>query len=81
MTRSNPGGNSGVGVPNFRFDYVPEQEFLDIILSFKGCGAELGNAMKIFTTAQLGKDYCGLKRNQALSRRQKKRNPLGGSDR
>jgi hypothetical protein len=61
MTRSNPGDKSGVGVPNFEFDYVPEQEFLDIILSFKGCGAELGNAMKIFTTAQLGKDYSGLK--------------------
>lgn len=55
LTRKNPGDNSGVRVPNFEFDYVPEQEFLDIILSFKGCGAELGNAMKVFTTAQLGK--------------------------
>jgi len=62
LTRKNSGDNSGPGVPNFEFDYVPEQEFLDITLSFKGCGAELGNAMKIFTTAQLGKDYSGLKR-------------------
>lgn len=62
LTRHNPGDNSGVRVPNFEFDYVPEQEFLDIILSFKGCGAELGNAMKVFTTAQLGKNYSGLKR-------------------
>jgi fumarate hydratase subunit alpha len=62
LTRKNPGDNSGERVPNFEFDYVPEQEFLDIILSFKGCGAELGNAMKVFTTAQLGKDYSGLKR-------------------
>ena len=62
LTRKNPGDNSGERVPNFEFDYIPEQEFLDIILSFKGCGAELGNAMKVFTTAQLGKDYSGLKR-------------------
>jgi fumarate hydratase subunit alpha len=62
LTRQNPGDNSGDGVPNFEFDYIPEQEFLEIILSFKGCGAELGNAMKIFTPAQLGKDYSGLKR-------------------
>ena len=32
--------------------------------SFKGCGAELGNAMKIFTTAnlKLNQDFAGLKR-------------------
>lgn len=37
---------------------------MDFIISFKGCGAELGNAMKIFTTAtlKLDKDFEGLKR-------------------
>ncbi len=47
LTRKNPGDNSGIGVPNFEFIYKPEQEYVEHILSFKGCGAELGNAMKI----------------------------------
>ncbi len=64
LTRKNPGDNSGIGVPNFEFDYVPEQEYMEMFLSFKGCGAELANAMKIFTVAQLekGNDFAGLKR-------------------
>ena len=37
LTRENPGDNSGVGVPNFEFDYCPDQEYLDMLLSFKGC--------------------------------------------
>lgn len=62
LTRKNSGNNSGEGVPNFEFDYNPEQEYLEMIISFKGCGAELGNAMKIFTTAALGKNFSGLKK-------------------
>lgn len=64
LTRENPGDNSGIGVPNFEFDYVPDQEFLEMVVSFKGCGAELANAMQIFTVAKLekGTDYSGLKR-------------------
>lgn len=64
LTRENPGDNSGVGVPNFEIDYVPDQEHLDMLVSFKGCGAELANAMQIFTVAKLekGNDYAGLKR-------------------
>mgnify|MGYP001172781475 FL=1 len=64
LTRVNPGDNSGTGVPNFEFDYNPGQEYLEMIVSFKGCGAELANAMQIFTVAKLEKDknYAGLKR-------------------
>lgn len=64
LTRKNPGDNSGVGVPNFEFDYVPDQEYLEMLVSFKGCGAELANAMQIFTVAKLekGNNYAGLKR-------------------
>ncbi len=64
LTRHNPGDNSGVGVPNFEFDYVPGQEYLEMLVSFKGCGAELANVMKIFTVEQLKRDqgYAGLKR-------------------
>jgi len=64
LTRYNPGNNTGEGVPNIEYQYHPGQEYVDFIISFKGCGAELGNAMKIFTTAalKLDKDYEGLKR-------------------
>ncbi len=62
LTRKNPGDNSGVGVPNFEIKFVKGQKYIEHILSFKGCGAELGNAMKIMTTAQLGKNYVGLKK-------------------
>lgn len=62
LTRENSGDNSGEGVPNFEFDYNPKQDYLEMIVSFKGCGAELGNDMKIFTTPMLGKDLCGFKK-------------------
>ena len=64
LTRHNPGDNTGKGVPNIEYQYHPGQEYIDFIISFKGCGAELGNAMKIFTTAnlKLDKDYEGFKR-------------------
>ena len=64
LTRHNPGNNTGKGVPNIEYQYHPGQEYIDFIISFKGCGAELGNAMKIFTTAnlKLDKDFEGLKR-------------------
>lgn len=62
LTRKNYGDNSGIGVPNFEFDYIPGQKYIEMIISFKGCGAELGNAMKIMTTAQLGKNYSGMKK-------------------
>jgi len=64
LTRHNPGNNTGKGVPNIEYKYNPGQEYIDFIISFKGCGAELGNAMKIFTTAnlKLDQDFAGLKR-------------------
>ena len=64
LTRHNPGNNTGKGVPNIEYQYHPGQKYVDFIISFKGCGAELGNAMKIFTTAtlKLDKDFEGLKR-------------------
>ena len=62
LTRENPGDNSGIAVPNFEFNYIPGQEYIEHIISFKGCGAELGNAMKIMTTAMLGKNYVGFKK-------------------
>lgn len=62
MTRKNSGDNSGDGAPNFEWSYEPDLEYLEVIISLKGCGAELGNAMKIMTVPQLGKDYSGFKK-------------------
>ena len=62
LTRVNSGNNTGEGVPNVEFEYNPGQNYVDYIVSFKGCGAELGNAMQILTPAKLGKDLVGLKR-------------------
>lgn len=61
LTRQNPGDNSGYGVPNIEYQYCPDQQFIEMIISFKGCGAELGNVYKTMTTAQLGSDLKGLK--------------------
>lgn len=63
LNRTNPGDNSGEGTPNFEFQYRPNQEHLEIIISFKGCGAELGNVVKVMTTAQLGKNLDGFKKH------------------
>lgn len=63
LNRTNPGDNSGEGTPNFEYQYDSERDYLEIILSFKGCGAELGNVVKVMTTAQLGKNLSGLKKH------------------
>ena len=62
LNRTNPGDNTGSGTPNFEFQYEPAQEHLEVIISFKGCGAELGNVVKVMTTAQLGKELSGFKK-------------------
>lgn len=62
LTRANSGNNTGKGVPNIEYEYCPGQNYVDFIISFKGCGAELGNALQIMTPAKLGKNYVGLKR-------------------
>jgi fumarate hydratase subunit alpha len=61
LTRHNPGNNTGDGVPNVEYKFKPGQKFIEVIISFKGCGAELGNIYKTMTTAQLGDDLKGLK--------------------
>lgn len=62
LTRHNPGDSTGEGVPNIELRHVAGQKFVEIIMSAKGCGAELGNVAKILTPATLGKDYSGLKK-------------------
>jgi fumarate hydratase subunit alpha len=62
ITRRNPGDNSGVGVPDVEIEISPEQDYTELIISFKGCGAELANVVKVLTPAQVGKDGIGIKR-------------------
>lgn len=57
----NPGDSSGRGVPNYELRYEKDLPYCEIIVSAKGCGAELPNVAKILTPATLGKNYKGLK--------------------
>lgn len=61
LTRQNSGNNSGIGVPNIEYRHTSGQEFLEIIMSAKGCGAELANVSTVLTPATLGKNFSGLK--------------------
>ncbi len=62
LTRHNSGDSSGQGIPNFELQYRKGQEYLEVIMSAKGCGAELGNISKILTPATLGEKLVGLKK-------------------
>jgi len=61
LTRKNTGDNSGTGVPNIELEYDSALDFLEVLISFKGCGAELGNALRVFTPAQIGENAIGVK--------------------
>lgn len=62
LTRFNPGDSSGRGVPNYELRYQKDLPYCEIVVSAKGCGAELPNVAKILTPATLGKNYKGLKK-------------------
>jgi len=55
ITRKNPGDNSGVGVPDVEIEYDPNTDHADFVISFKGCGAELANVLRVLTPAQVNK--------------------------
>ncbi|RLG60948.1 fumarate hydratase [Candidatus Geothermarchaeota archaeon] len=62
ITRKNPGDNSGIGVPDVEIEYDPNADYVDLIISFKGCGAELANTLKVLTPAQVGREGTGIKK-------------------
>ena len=62
ITRKNSGDNSGIGVPDVEIEYRPDADYVDFIVSFKGCGAELANISKVLTPAQVGKNGVGIKK-------------------
>ncbi len=62
ITRINTGDNSGTGIPDIDIAYNPEADYMDVVISFKGCGAELANSLKVLTPAQSGQDGIGIKK-------------------
>lgn len=62
ITRKNPGDSSGVGVPEVEVELDPDVDYAEFIISFKGCGSELANVLRVLTPAQLGRDGVGIKK-------------------
>lgn len=62
LTRKNPGDNSGIGVPDVEIEYIPDENYLELIASFKGCGAELANVLKVLTPSQVGTNGDGIRK-------------------
>lgn len=62
LTRKNNGDNSGYRAPNMEYEFEKDLDYVEIIASFKGCGVEVFNKMKVFTLPELGQEYQGLKR-------------------
>ncbi len=51
VTRKNPQTSIGEGLPIIYWDFVPENDFLDILMIPKGSGSENMSAMKMFIPA------------------------------
>lgn len=62
LTRKNNGDNSGYRVPNIEYEFQKGIDYIQVVPSFKGCGVELCNRMKVFTIAEIGPRYEGIKR-------------------
>jgi fumarate hydratase subunit alpha len=62
ISRRNSGDNSGMAVPDVELEYVPDKDYAEFIISFKGCGAELANVLRVLTPAQVGKNGVGIKK-------------------
>ena len=62
LTRRNNGDNSGYRAPNIEYEYRKGIDYIQIIPSFKGCGVELFNKVKVFTLPEIGEAYEGIKR-------------------
>jgi fumarate hydratase subunit alpha len=62
ISRKNPGDNSGIGVPDLEIEFDPNLESMEVLASFKGCGAELVNVQKVLTPTDVGINGIGIKR-------------------
>jgi len=62
ITRKNPGDNSGMGIPDVEVELAPDADYADFIISFKGCGAELANVLRVLTPLQVGRGGIGIKK-------------------
>ncbi|MEM3404703.1 MAG: fumarate hydratase [Nitrososphaerales archaeon] len=62
FSRENSGDNSGLGIPDVEIESNPDLDYLELTLSFKGCGSELANRIQVLTPAQIGEKGRGIKR-------------------
>ena len=62
FTRKNTGNNFGENVPDIEIYHDNNLEYVELVFSFKGCGAELFNAFKVFKPADIGKNAEGIKK-------------------
>lgn len=59
LTRHNPGDSSGRGVPNYELRYEKDLPYCEIIVSAKGCGAELPQRCQDPDPGHLGQELQG----------------------
>lgn len=62
LTRKNNGDNSGHRAPNIEYRFEKNLNHIEIIASFKGCGVEVFNKMKVFTYAEMGEKFSGIRK-------------------
>jgi fumarate hydratase subunit alpha len=62
ISRANSGDNSGIWVPDLEMEQDPRRGHAQFIISFKGCGAELANVLKVLTPSQVGEGGEGIRR-------------------
>lgn len=62
LTRKNNGDNTGYRALNIEYELDKDIDYVEIIISFKGCGVEVFNRSKVFTIAEMGTNYEGIER-------------------
>jgi fumarate hydratase subunit alpha len=62
LSRENTKDNSGANVPDVEITVAPEEELLEVVISFKGCGAELFSRAAVLPPHRIGPSASGIKR-------------------
>lgn len=62
LTRKNNGDNTGYRAINIEYELDKDIDYIEMIISFKGCGVEVFNRSKVFTIAEMGTNYEGIEK-------------------
>ena len=62
LSRENTQDNSGVDVPDMEIFFAPDADVLEVVISLKGCGAELFSRVAVLPPHRIGPDASGIKR-------------------